>query len=209
MPGVSLKFVPVAGPGGKLEMRIKGDHIFPGYRGTDAASTAATRAAFDEDGYYCIGDAGYLLDDADPLQGVVFNGRVAEDFKLTSGTWVSVGTLRVRVVSALAPYAQDVQITGHDRSEIGALVFLSEAGRSLPAAQMAEQLHKALRALKAEGGGSSQTPTRALLLPDAPSAAAGEITDKGYVNQRTALLRRAAAVDALYAQALDARVVRL
>ena len=209
MPGVSLKFVPVAGPGGKLEMRVKGDHIFPGYRGNDDVATAATRAAFDEDGYYCIGDAGYLLDDADPLQGVVFNGRVAEDFKLSSGTWVSVGTLRVRVVSALAPYAQDVLITGHDRSEIGALVFLSEAGRALPDAQLAEQLLQALRALKAEGVGSSQTPTRALLLPDAPSAAAGEITDKGYVNQRTALARRAADVDALYAQALDTRVVRL
>ena len=203
MPGVSLKFVPVAGPGGKLEMRVKGDHIFPGYRNNEAA----TRAAFDEDGYYCIGDAGYLQDEADPLQGVVFNGRVGEDFKLTSGTWVSVGTLRLRVVSALAPFAQDVLITGHDRSEIGALVFLSEAGRALPAAQMADQLQKALRALKAEGGGSSQAPTRVLLLPDAPSAAAGEITDKGYVNQRTALARRAADVQALYAQPADPRVV--
>ena len=203
MPGVSLKFVPVAGPGGKLEMRIKGDHIFPGYRNNEAA----TRAAFDADGYYCIGDAGYLLDETDPLQGVVFNGRVGEDFKLTSGTWVSVGTLRVRVVSALAPFAQDVLITGHDRSEIGALVFLSEAGRALPAAQMADQLQKALRALEAEGGGSSQVPTRLLLLPDAPSAAAGEITDKGYVNQRTALARRAADVQALYAQPADPRVV--
>ena len=203
MPGVSLKFVPVAGPGGKLEMRIKGDHIFPGYRNNEAA----TRAAFDADGYYCIGDAGYLQDETDPLQGVVFNGRVGEDFKLTSGTWVSVGTLRVRVVSALAPFAQDVLITGHDRSEIGALVFLSEAGRALPAAQMADQLQKALRALEAEGGGSSQVPTRLLLLPDAPSAAAGEITDKGYVNQRTALARRAADVQALYAQPADPRVV--
>ena len=204
MPGVSLKFVPVAGPGGKLEMRVKGDHIFPGYRDNEAA----TRSAFDEDGYYCIGDAGYLQDEADPLQGVVFNGRVAEDFKLTSGTWVSVGTLRVRVVSALAPYAQDVLITGHDRSEIGALVFLSEAGRALSADQLAAHLRQALRALKAEGGGSSQTPTLALLLPDSPSAAAGEITDKGYVNQRTALARRAADVEALYAQTADARVVR-
>ena len=204
MPGVSLKFVPVAGPGGKLEMRIKGDHIFPGYRHNDEA----TRAAFDEDGYYCIGDAGYLQDEADPLQGVVFNGRVAEDFKLTSGTWVSVGTLRVRVISALAPYAQDVLIAGHDRSEVGALVFLSEAGRALPAAQMTDHVRKALHALKAEGGGSSQAPTRALLLPDAPSAAAGEITDKGYVNQRTALARRAADVEALYALPADPRVVR-
>ena len=116
--GASLKFIPVSGPGGKLEMRIKGDHIFPGYRN----NPEATQAAFDEQGYYRIGDAGYLLNEADPLQGVDFNGRVAEDFKLTSGTWVSVGTLRVKVVSALAPYAQDVVVTGHDRNEIGVLV---------------------------------------------------------------------------------------
>jgi feruloyl-CoA synthase len=201
MPGVSLKFVP---NGGKLEMRIKGDHIFPGYRGNDAA----TREAFDADGYYCIGDAGYLLDEADPTQGVVFNGRVAEDFKLTSGTWVSVGTLRLKLVSALSPYAQDAVITGHDRSEIGALVFLTEAGRALPAGAMADHVRAALQALKDEGAGSSQTPARVLLLPDSPSAAAGEITDKGYVNQRLVLQRRAAEVEALYAAAPDGRVIR-
>ncbi len=202
--GARLKFIPVPGPGGKLEMRIKGDHIFPGYRN----NPEATQAAFDEDGYYCIGDAGHLADEADPLQGVVFNGRVAEDFKLTSGTWVSVGTLRVKVVSALAPYAQDVVITGHDRSEIGALVFLSETGRALPAADLQAAVRSALQTLKAEHGGSSQTPTRALLLPDNPSAAAGEITDKGYVNQRLVLARRAAEVEALYAAPADDRVIR-
>ena len=204
MPGVSLKFIPVPGPGGKLEMRIKGDNIFPGYRN----NPEATAAAFDADGYYCIGDAGHLLDEADPLQGVVFNGRVAEDFKLTSGTWVSVGTLRVRVVSALAPYAQDVVITGHDRNEIGALVFLTEAGRALPQTQMADTLRQALRSLKAEGGGSSQTPTRALLLQGSPDAGTGEITDKGYLNQRLVLQRRVADVQALYATPADARVVK-
>jgi feruloyl-CoA synthase len=201
MPGVSLKFVP---NGGKLEMRVKGDHIFPGYRN----NPEATQAAFDEDGYYCIGDAGYLQSEDNPLQGVVFNGRVAEDFKLTSGTWVSVGTLRVRVVSALAPYAQDVVITGHDRSEIGALVFLSEAGRALPTAELNQKMAQALQHMKAEGGGSSQTPTRLLALADGPNAAEGEITDKGYVNQRMVLARRAADVQALYATPTDARVVK-
>jgi feruloyl-CoA synthase len=201
LAGVALKFVPNAG---KLEMRVKGDHIFPGYRHNDEA----TRAAFDDEGYYCIGDAGYLADEHDPLQGVVFNGRVAEDFKLTSGTWVSVGTLRLRVVAALAPYAQDVVITGHDRNEIGVLVFLTESGRMLPRAEIAEHMRQALRALRSEGGGSSQTPTHALLLPDAPSAAAGEITDKGYVNQRLVLQRRAAEVEALYAAPSDPRVIR-
>ena len=201
LPGMELKFIP---NGGKLEMRVRGVSVFPGYRNAPELSAQA----FDEDGYYRIGDAGFLADEMRPEHGVVFNGRVAEDFKLTSGTWVSVGTLRVRVVSALAPYAQDVLITGHDRSEIGALVFLTDAGRALPAAQMAEHLRQGLRALKAEGGGSSQSPTCALLLPDSPSAAAGEITDKGYVNQRTALARRAADVEALYSQPADPRVVR-
>jgi feruloyl-CoA synthase len=201
LAGTSVKFIPNSG---KLELRIKGDHVFPGYRN----NPEATAAAFDEDGYYCIGDAGYLADAADPAQGVVFNGRVAEDFKLTSGTWVSVGTLRVKVVSALAPYAQDVVITGHDRSEIGALVFLGEAGRAVPAADMQAAVRAALNALKAEHAGSSQTPMRALLLPDSPSAAAGEITDKGYVNQRLVLSRRAADVEALYATPTDARVIQ-
>jgi feruloyl-CoA synthase len=201
MPGVSVKFVPNSG---KLEMRVKGEHVFPGYRHNEEA----TRAAFDEDGYYCIGDAGLLVDEADPLQGVVFNGRVAEDFKLSSGTWVSVGTLRVRVVSALAPYALDVVVTGHDRSEIGVLVFLNEAGRALPAAQVTQHVSDTLRALRAEGGGSSQTPARALLLADAPSIAAGEITDKGYVNQRLVLARRAADVQALYAPDDSAQIIK-
>jgi feruloyl-CoA synthase len=123
---------------------------------------------------------------------------VAEDFKLTSGTWVSVGTLRLKVVNALAPYAQDVVITGHDRSEVGALVFLTEAGRALPHDDFAAKARAALKALKAEGGGSSQTPVRLLVLADTPNMAVGEITDKGYVNQRMVLTRRAADVQALY-----------
>ena len=195
LPGVSLKFVPVQGPGSKLELRVKGDHIFPGYRGDEAA----TRAAFDDQGYYRIGDAGRLLDETDPLQGVVFDGRVAEDFKLSSGTWVSVGTLRIKVVSALAPYVQDAVITGHDRNEIGALVFLSEAGRALAPAELTAHLRQALRTLRAQGAGSSQTPTRLLVLRGGPNAAAGEITDKGYINQSQVLARREAEVEALYA----------
>jgi feruloyl-CoA synthase len=200
MPGVRMKFIP---NGGKLEMRVHGDNVFPGYRDNDAA----TRAAFDEDGFYCMGDAGYLLDEADPLQGVVFNGRVAEDFKLTSGTWVSVGTLRLKVVSALAPYVQDVVITGHDRSEIGALVFLNDSGRDLPRSDLVGQVRAGLRALKGEGAGSSQTPARVLLLAGNPDVAAGEITDKGYLNQRMVLQRRSADVDALYAAPTDHRVI--
>ena len=200
LPGATVKFVPSAG---KFEMRVKGDHVFPGYRD----NAAATRAAFDDDGFYRIGDAGLLLDRADPQQGIGFDGRVAEDFKLTSGTWVSVGTLRVKLVSALAPWVQDVVVTGHDRSEIGALLFLTEAARALPQGQIEAQVRSALLALSVEASGSSQTPARALALPDGPHAAAGEITDKGYLNQRLVLARRAADVEALYATPPGARVI--
>ena len=200
LPGATVKFVPNAG---KLEMRVKGDNIFPGYRGNEAA----TRQAFDDEGFYRIGDAGALLDPQDAHQGIVFDGRVAEDFKLTSGTWVSVGTLRVRVVSALAPWVQDVVITGHERSEIGALVFLTEAARALPREPLAAQLRGSLAALHRDAGGSSQAPARALLLADGPNAAAGEITDKGYLNQRLVLARRAADLELLYATPPDARVI--
>jgi feruloyl-CoA synthase len=197
LPGAAVKFTP---NGGKLEMRVKGDHIFPGYRDNDAA----TREAFDSDGWYRIGDAGFLIDEQEPTAGIVFNGRVAEDFKLTSGTWVSVGTLRLAVVTTLAPLAQDVVITGHDRSEIGVLVFLTEAARELPQHEVAATVREALRSMT---GGSSQVPTRALLLPDGPSMAAGEITDKGYINQRLVLQRRATDVQALYATPPAAGVI--
>ena len=192
MPGAELKFLPNAG---KLEMRVRGPNIFPGYRDNEQA----TQDAFDDDGFYCIGDAGYLKDREDPSSGVVFNGRVAEDFKLTTGTWVSVGTLRLKVVTALAPLVQDVVITGHDQSHIGVMLFLTEPARAMPLADVKAHVLKGLQALRAEGGGSSQTPTRALVLADAPSMAAGEMTDKGYINQRLTLQRRAADVQALYA----------
>jgi feruloyl-CoA synthase len=192
LPGLELKFVP---NGGKLEIRVRGVSVFPGYR--DAPQQTAQ--AFDGEGYYCIGDAGFLANEAQPESGVVFNGRVAEDFKLTTGTWVSVGTLRVRVVSALAPWAQDVVITGHDRDEIGVLVFPSPQGAALPPDELAGHVAKVLAGLRAEGGGSSQTPGRALVLTEPPSTDGGEITDKGYINQRAVLQRRAQAVQALYA----------
>jgi feruloyl-CoA synthase len=192
LPGMELKFVP---NGSKLEMRVRGVSVFPGYR--DAPHLTAQ--AFDAEGYYCIGDAGLLADEAAPERGVAFNGRVAEDFKLTTGTWVSVGTLRVRVVSALAPLAQDVVVTGHDRDEVGVLVFPTAQAASLTPEELGSQVAAALKALKAEGGGSSQVPTRALVLREPPQVDAGEITDKGYINQSAVLKRRAADVQTLYA----------
>lgn len=192
LPGLELKLIP---NGEKLELRVRGVSIFPGYR--DAPQLTAQ--AFDEEGYYRIGDAGFLADEAKLERGVVFNGRVAEDFKLTTGTWVSVGTLRVRVVSALAPLAQDVVITGHDRDEVGVLVFPTPDAARMPGADLADRIAAALRELKGAGGGSSQVPARALVLAEPPSADAGEITDKGYINQGAVLRRRADAVQQLYA----------
>ncbi|MGE4339199.1 MAG: feruloyl-CoA synthase, partial [Pigmentiphaga sp.] len=184
LPGIELKFIP---NGEKFEMRVRGAAVFRSYR--DAPDV--TTQAFDEEGYYRIGDAGYLLDPRRPESGVVFDGRVSEDFKLTTGTWVSVGTLRVKLISALAPYARDAVITGHDRNEVGALVFLSAAAEKLAPAELADKLRDGLATLRAQGGGSSQTVGRILLLPDAPSPDAGEITDKGYINQRAVVQRRA------------------
>jgi feruloyl-CoA synthase len=200
LPGTELKFVP---NGEKFELRVRGVSVSPGYRN----APHLTAEAFDHEGYYRAGDAGFLVDAAHPEQGVMFNGRVAEDFKLTTGTWVSVGTLRPRLVSALAPLAQDVVVAGHDRGEIGILVFPSAHARSLPEADVADKVSSVLAALRDEGLGSSQCPTRALLLRDAPSADAGEITDKGYLNQRAVIARRAADIEALYSSD-DARVIR-
>ena len=201
LPGTELKFVP---NGAKLELRVRGVSVFPGYR--DAA--AQTNEAFDHEGYYRIGDAGCLVDDAHPEQGVIFDGRVAEDFKLTTGTWVSVGTLRTRLVSAFAPYAQDIVVAAPDRAEIGLLLFPSAQARSLPEGELAQKIRAVLASLRAQGGGSSQCPTRVLVLSEPPSAQGGEITDKGYLNQRAVLARRSADVEALYADTPDARVIR-
>jgi feruloyl-CoA synthase len=155
-----------------------------------------TAAAFDEDGFYRIGDAARFADPARPEQGIVFDGRVAEDFKLSTGTWVHVGALRVKLIAAGDPLIQDAVITGHDRNEIGALLFLS------PAAKGMDVQKKLLRVLKGFAGEPSSTRlARVLVLSEPPSIDANEITDKGYLNQRAVLERRAALVEKLYAAA--------
>ncbi|HEX7927388.1 MAG TPA: feruloyl-CoA synthase, partial [bacterium] len=121
VPGVEVKLVP---NGDKLEMRVRGPNVTPGYW----KSPELTKAAFDADGFYCIGDAGRFVDPENPALGLEFDGRIAEDFKLTTGTWVHVGALRVRAIAAAAPVAQDVVVTGHDRAEIGLLIFPNPAG---------------------------------------------------------------------------------
>jgi feruloyl-CoA synthase len=194
--GCTLKLVPSAG---KLEVRVKGPHVTPGYYQRDDL----TRAAFDEEGYYRIGDAVKFADSNDPAKGIVFDGRVAEDFKLSSGTWVSVGGVRLRLIAACNPIVQDAVITGHDRDEIGALVFLSAAAQGMSPEAVRARLAEGLRTLAAEGGGSSTRPVRLLVLTEPPSIDANEITDKGYINQRAVLEHRAALVDRLYAGGED------
>ena len=184
-----LKLVPSAG---KLEVRVKGPNVMPGYYKRDDLS----RSAFDEEGFYKIGDAVKFADADDPAKGVVFDGRVAEDFKLSTGTWVHVGAIRVKLIAAADPLIQDAIITGHDRAEVGALVFPSPAAKGV--ADLRERLQAALKKLAQEGG-SSTHPRRLLVLSEPPSIDANEITDKGYMNQRAVLERRAALVEQLYA----------
>ncbi|HEY4637744.1 MAG TPA: feruloyl-CoA synthase [Burkholderiales bacterium] len=198
-PGCELKLVPAAG---KLEVRVRGPHVTPGYFRRDDL----TRAAFDEEGFYRIGDAMKFADPARPEKGLVFDGRVAEDFKLSSGTWVHVGAVRVKLIAAGNPLIQDAVITGHDRDEVGALVFPSPAAKDLAPEALRARIAAALKSLAAEGG-SSMHPTRALVTADPPSIDANEITDKGYINQRAVLERRAALVEKLHAKMPDAEVI--
>jgi feruloyl-CoA synthase len=202
VPGCELKLVP---SGGKLEARVRGPHVTPGYyRRPDL-----TKEAFDEEGFYRIGDALRFADPDDPAQGLVFDGRVAEDFKLSSGTWVHVGVVRLALLAAASPLVQDAVITGHDRDEIGALVFLNPtAAKDLAPAAIRTRIAAALAALATRSGGSSTHPTRALVLTEPPSIDADEITDKGYINQRAVRERRAALVEALHATPPPAEAIR-
>ncbi|MHC2467486.1 feruloyl-CoA synthase [Bradyrhizobium embrapense] len=201
IPGTELKLVP---SGDKLEVRVRGPNVTPGYW----KAPELTRGAFDDEGFYKIGDAVTFADPDRPDLGLFFDGRVAEDFKLNSGTWVSVGTLRVAGIVALAPLAQDIVVAGHGRDEVRFLVFPNLAAcrslAGLPERAGAQEAiaHPAVRSaigqglarLKAQGGHSSGHATRALLLAEPASVDGGEITDKGYINQRAVLTRRAAAV---------------
>jgi feruloyl-CoA synthase len=189
--GCELKLVPSAG---KLEVRVRGANVMPGYY----KRPDLTRAAFDDEGFYRIGDAVKFADPADAAKGVVFDGRVAEDFKLSTGTWVHVGALRLRLIAAGDPVIQDAVITGHDRNEVGALVFLNaNVVKAMSGDAIRARLVETLKALSLETG-SSTYPTRLMVMTEPPSIDANEITDKGYMNQRAVLERRAALVEKLY-----------
>ena len=193
--GCELKLVPAAG---KLEARVRGPNVTPGYY----KRPDLTQAAFDEEGFYRIGDAVKLADPADASKGVVFDGRVAEDFKLSSGTWVHVGALRMKLIAAADPLIQDAVITGHDRDQVGALVFLNPMTRDMSYPAVRSRLESVLSRL-AQSAGSSTYPARVLVMTEPPSIDANEITDKGYINQRAVLERRAALVEKLYSDSAD------
>lgn len=215
IPGTELKLLPVAD---KLEVRVRGPNVMPGYWQQPELS----RAAFDEEGFYRIGDAVEFVDEARPEKGLRFDGRVGEDFKLVTGTWVHVGSLRMQGIDALVPIAQDIVVTGHDRDEIGFLIFpnipeLRKLSGNLPAdAPVETLLHqpsvramvaRGLARLQKAGGGSSTYAARAMLLLEPPSIDAGEITDKAYINQRMVLTRRADLVIRLHADQPDRDVI--
>jgi len=196
---------------------VRGPNISPGYW----KRPDLTAAAFDAEGFYMPGDAVRFADDAAPEKGVIFDGRLAEDFKLTTGTWVHVGVLRVGVLAACSPVLQDAVVAGADREFIALLCWLNAAGcqkligegAPIALADLArhpavrEHVRRALTQWNATRKGSSERIARAILLPDAPSIDANEITDKGYVNQRLALERRAGEVARLYAAEPDAEVI--
>ena len=205
VPGSEVKMVPNAG---KYEIRVRGPNVTPGYYKRDDL----TRDAFDEDGFYKIGDAVKLADPDDPAKGIVFDGRIAEDFKLLTGSWVNVGTLRVAAIAAGAPVIQDAVVAGHDRDEVGLLVFPNGAGCAKiagldPATALAdlvanEQVREALRqglaAYNVKNPGSSTRISRVLLLKEPPDIDANEITDKGYINQLAVLEARQGLVETLF-----------
>jgi feruloyl-CoA synthase len=205
IPGTELKLVP---SGDKLEVRVRGPNVTPGYW----KAPELTARAFDADGFYLSGDAVKFADPDRPERGLFFDGRIAEDFKLDSGTWVSVGTLRVAGIAALAPLAQDIVVAGHGGDQVHFLVIPSIAACRAHAgltdsATVAEVIgSEKVRAGIASGlaklraqcaGSSSGHATRALLLAEPASVDGGEITDKGYINQRAVLTRRANAVATL------------
>ena len=207
VPGTELKMLP---NGGKLELRLRGPNIMPGYYKQDDL----TRDVFDEDGFFITGDAGKFADKNDPSKGVIFDGRVAEDFKLLTGSWVSTGTLRTAAVSACPEVIQDAIITGHDRDEIGLLIVPNIAGicelcgmdsdsdlsELASHNTMLSHLRVSLSTYNTANPASSRCIRRVLILTEPLNIDAGEITDKGYVNQRAVLERRHALVETLYNQ---------
>jgi feruloyl-CoA synthase len=212
--GLEVKLVP---NGEKLELRLRGPNVTPGYW----KQPDKTAECFDEEGYYRIGDALKFADPDDIGRGFVFDGRVTEDFKLSTGTWVNVSGVRLGAISACAPLVRDVVLTGLDRNHIGALIFpdldacRSVAGPGCGVDAEAVVAHPAVRAafqarldaLASKATGSASRVVRAILLTVPPSIDAGEITDKGSINQSAVVAARAALVEDLYAEPVPDHVM--
>ncbi|WP_439156149.1 feruloyl-CoA synthase [Yoonia sp.] len=189
--GLTLKLVPQAG---KLEARLKGATITPGYLG-DPVKTAE---AFDKEGFYCLGDALRPADPDDLSKGFFFDGRLAENFKLTTGTWVAVGAVRAALVDAFGGLIRDAVIVGEDRAELGALLWLSDATERLDPQTRAAKLQAALTSAAQAATGSASRVRRAIVMDDPPQFARGEATEKGSLNQRALRANRAPLIAALY-----------
>ena len=211
LPGTSVKLV--ADAAGKLEFRVKGPQVSPGYYN----APEATAAAFDEEGFYRLGDAARLADPDDIEQGLVFDGRLSENFKLTSGTFVIAGALRVAAVSAIGGAASDAVVCGEGQAGVGLLIFLNKPFcRTLTASDdpahdpaVIAAVREGLERFNAQAKGGGGRIARTLILADEAHAASGEITDKGYINQALARARRAADVARLFAQTPDPDIIAL
>jgi feruloyl-CoA synthase len=215
-PGVELKMLPV---GDKYELRLRGVNVMPGYHG----QPDLTEKAFDEEGFYKIGDAGVFVDPNDPVKGIIFAGRVAEDFKLMTGTFVHVSTVRTDSIAAASPVIQDALVAGQDRAYIALLawpnlnacrVMIGDPNASFEDVVKHPAVLAALRAglekhNREVEGASSMRIARAMLMVEPPSIDGNELTDKGYINQRAGLERRAALVERLYAEHPDQDVMVL
>ena len=196
LPGSMLKLVPT---GDRMELRIKGPHVMSGYYRADALNAAA----FDEEGYFRTGDSVRWVDAARPIEGLEFAGRIAEDFKLLSGTWVQAGIVRRDLVEALQPLVSDAVICAPDHPWLGALVWLTAPDDTALRSSLAQKLAEFNHARQ----GSADTIARLLILKDPPSAEAGEITDKRSVNQRLVIERRADDVAQLYADRMHPSLI--
>ena len=213
-PGLEIKLVP---DGEKLEIRLRGPSITPGYwRQADK-----TADSFDAEGYYRIGDALKFVDADNPDRGFLFDGRVSEDFKLSTGTWVNMAAVRAGLIKACAPYVRDAVLTGLDRNHIGALLFIdvdacrnadpslaeADEARLASSAPVRSAVAAGLAAYAAQSTGSSNHVARAIIMDRPPSIDAHEITDKGSINQRAVMTTRAALVNDLYAEPVPAHVI--
>jgi feruloyl-CoA synthase len=203
-PGLELKLVPIDG---KIEVRYRGPNITQGYW----RNAEATQEAFDEEGFYCSGDAVQWIDEADLNRGLKFDGRIAEDFKLSTGTFVSVGPMRAKIIAACAPYVQDAVITGINLKEVGALLIPTPHVRTLAglaadaslqqvleSASVQQHFQNVLNQLAAQATGSASRVARMHLMAAPPSLDKGEITDKGSINQRAVLKHRANLVETMH-----------